>query len=95
MFDQLNCHSINSFDNLIIKNRIRTRINRIRLGNLGDCKTLRRGIHELRISFGPGYRIYFTKNTNTEILILCAGEKKTQKKDIKSAIAYWEEYKEK
>ncbi|WP_017292543.1 type II toxin-antitoxin system RelE/ParE family toxin [Geminocystis herdmanii] len=72
----------------IIDNRLR----RIRLGNLGDCKSLGYGIFELIIDYGSGYRIYFGQIKNTVILLLCGGDKSTQKKDIIKAQEYWQDY---
>lgn len=69
------------------------RIERVKLGHLGDHKNLGNGVFELRIHYSPGYRIYFGKDGKKIILLLCAGDKKTQNKDIKKAKNYWEEYK--
>ena len=81
-----------SFDNWLenLKNikdrsRIADRIDRIKEGNLGDVKTVGDGISELRFHFGSGYRIYFIKQYNTIIILLCGGNKNTQSKDIKKA----------
>lgn len=73
---------------------VTTRLSRLRLGNFGDCKAMQnaQGIYELRIHFGPGYRVYFGKEKNTLILLLCGGDKSSQNKDIKKAKQYWEEY---
>lgn len=65
--------------------RIRVRIDRLELGLLGDAKFFD-GIGELRIDYGPGYRLYFVKRGNTVIILLCGGDKRTQTKDIKRAI---------
>ena len=65
--------------------RISTRIDRIQSGNLGDYKSLRKGLFELRIHCGPGYRLYFSKEKNTIILLLMGGSKRTQARDIKVA----------
>ncbi|PNW43833.1 UNVERIFIED_CONTAM: addiction module killer protein [Euhalothece sp. KZN 001] len=72
---------------------IRARINRIRLGNLGDCKSVGNGVRELRISFGAGYRIYFGQEGSKIIILLSGGDKKSQDRDIKLAKQYWEDYK--
>ncbi len=73
--------------------RIRNRLTRMAKGHLGDCKLLAHGLYETRFFFGSGYRIYFTIHHNQIIIILCAGDKKTQSKDIALAqkyLAIWE-----
>jgi putative addiction module killer protein len=72
---------------------IRVRLDRVRLGNLGDCKPIAEGVSELRIDFGPGYRAYFGQEGARIIVLLCGGDKSTQKADIKRALKYWAEYK--
>jgi len=72
--------------------RIKERLDRVALGNMGDCKRLSGGISELRLHFGPGYRIYFGEENNMIILLLCGGNKSTQKKNIKTAMSYWADY---
>ena len=67
------------------KGRILARIRRAELGNLGDYKSLSRGLFEIKIDYGPGYRIYFTQKKEKIILILSGGNKSTQEKDIKKA----------
>jgi putative addiction module killer protein len=65
--------------------RIQTRINRLTIGLLGDVKFFG-GIGELRIDYGPGYRIYFVQRGNELIILLSGGDKATQERDIKRAI---------
>ncbi len=62
--------------------KISERLRRVSLGNLGDYKSIGEGIFELRIDYGAGYRIYFGQEGNKIILLLCGGDKSTQKKDI-------------
>jgi len=67
------------------KARIDIRIKRLAMGNYGDVKPVGMGISELRIDYGPGYRVYF-KETGTEIIVLlCGGDKRTQAGDIERA----------
>ena len=65
--------------------RIAARIRRLELGNLGDVKPVGGGVSELRIDYGPGYRIYFVQQGNTVVILLCGGDKRTQNKDIRIA----------
>jgi len=76
------------------RSKILSRLDRLKLGNFGDCKALAnaKGIYELRIHHGAGYRIYFGKKKKKVVILLCGGDKRTQKKDIEKAKKYWEEY---
>ncbi len=78
------------------RTRVRTRIDRVRFGNFGDCKLLKDGdgISELRITFGAGYRIYFARDGLELIILLVGGDKGSQTRDIAKAKEYWREYKE-
>lgn len=68
--------------------RIRIRIDRLALGNPGQCRNLKGGVSELKVDFGPGYRVYFTERPSGEIVVLlCGGSKKGQDADIALAIA--------
>jgi len=71
---------------------VRARLNRLRLGNFGDCKTVGDGVEELRIDFGPGYRVYFGRRDRLHVLVLCAGDKRTQNRDVLKAKKHWKEY---
>lgn len=64
------------------------RIARLSMGHVGNAKFLGSGVYELKIDTGPGYRVYFGKIGLTVMLLLCAGDKKTQKKDIEQAKKY-------
>ena len=74
------------------KIRIAQRLVRLALGQFGDCKPCRDGVWELRINSGPGYRIYYALDGNQIILLLCAGDKSTQKSDIVRASANWQDW---
>ncbi len=65
--------------------KILVRIERLALGNPGDVKPVGEGISELRVDYGPGYRVYFLKRGKAYILLLCGGDKGTQNKDIRTA----------
>lgn len=69
------------------KTRILIRIRRISLGNFGDCKAVGKGVSELRIDYGPGYRVYFIKKGETLVVLLGGGDKRTQQSDILKAIS--------
>ncbi len=73
---------------------VRTRLNRVRLGNLGDYASVGDGVFELRIFYGPGYRVYYSQERDNVILLLLGGVKDTQKRDIRIAKAYLAEYRE-
>jgi putative addiction module killer protein len=65
--------------------KIAARIDRLALGNPGDVQPVGAGVSELRIHYGPGYRVYFVKRGMVLIVLLCGGDKSTQTKDIKAA----------
>jgi putative addiction module killer protein len=66
--------------------RINTRIRRLSLGNPGDVKPVGEGVSELRIDYGPGYRVYFVQRGETLVILLAGGDKRTQNRDIKTAL---------
>ena len=68
------------------RTRIQTRILRLRLGNPGDVKPVGEGVSELRINYGPGYRVYYVQRGPLLIILLAGGAKPTQDKDIKTAL---------
>ncbi len=69
------------------KAKIDVRVQRVRHGNFGDVKPVGEGVSELRIHHGPGYRVYFVQRGAVVVVLLCGGDKSTQDKDIKAAIA--------
>jgi putative addiction module killer protein len=73
--------------------KIVMRTDRLADGNFGDCKPLRDGVCELRIDYGPGYRVYYAMVGRTCVLLLCGGDKRKQSSDIEKAIGYLRDYK--
>ena len=69
------------------KRRIAQRIVRVRSGLLGDVKPVGEGVSELRVDYGPGYRVYFVRRGAEVIILLCRGDKRTQERDISRAKA--------
>lgn len=65
--------------------KINLRIEQVKLGNFGDFKFVDEGIYEMRVHYGPGYRIYYTKKDDVVVLLLAGGDKSTQQKDINMA----------
>jgi len=75
-----------------VRARVQARVLRFELGNLGDHKSVGAGVWEARLSFGPGYRIYFGKDGDTVIVLLTGGAKASQAKDIGRAQEFWRVY---
>ncbi len=73
--------------------RIAMRIDRLERGVFGDSKPLKEGVWELRIDYGPGYRLYYSMVGKTIILLLCGGDKRKQNADIDRAVTYLKDYK--
>lgn len=74
--------------------RIIVRLKRLLDGNAGDAKPIGGGLSELRLDFGPGYRVYFGQHGDALIILLAGGDKRSQDKDIKKAHALWAAWKE-
>ena len=72
--------------------RIRTRLDRASLGNLGDYALVGDGVFELRFFFGPGYRVYYGLEGDTRVVLLVGGTKDTQQRDIRISKVYWKDY---
>jgi putative addiction module killer protein len=68
------------------------RLLRLQRGHFGDCKGVGEGVFELRIHYGPGYRVYFGEDGDSLVVLLSGGSKRTQKRDIARAKAYWADY---
>ncbi len=77
---------------LAARARIEKRVNRLLQGNPGDYKSVGNAVYEMRIDFGPGYRLYFAFAERQIVLLLCGGSKATQAADIKDAQLYWDDY---
>jgi len=65
--------------------RIQARVRRLSMGNPGDCRHLTGGVSEMRVDYGPGYRVYYCQRGQTVVVLLCGGDKRTQQADIKQA----------
>lgn len=72
--------------------RIRSRLLRLQTGNFGDAKAVGGGVQELRIHFGPGFRVYFGLDGERIVVLLMGGDKSTQTEDIRKAQAFWADY---
>ncbi len=72
--------------------QVLTRLDRLKLGNFGDCKSLQEGVYELRVHYGPGIRVYYGKIGSKVILLLCGGDKGSQNRDIAKAKEYLKDY---
>ena len=72
--------------------KIGMRISRIAAGNFGDCRPVGQGVWELRIDWGPGYRVYHALAGKACVLLLCGGDKRKQSIDIARALAFWKDY---
>ena len=83
---------IEGLRDVIGRKRILARIKRLGQGNYGDCESVGEGVSELRLFFGPGYRVYFGEENSDIIILLSGGDKSNQDKDIETAKAYWREY---
>lgn len=74
--------------------RIRKRLDRVALGNLGDYRSVGETVFELKIDYGPGYRVYFAQIEVPVLLLLCGGDKSTQDRDIQKAKQFWSNFNE-
>ncbi|MEK6776937.1 MAG: type II toxin-antitoxin system RelE/ParE family toxin [bacterium] len=72
--------------NIHARARVQVRVERLAAGNPGDVRPVGEGVSELRIDYGPGYRVYFTRRGRTVIILLAGGDKRTQAADIKTAL---------
>lgn len=82
---------LESLKDLKAQSKIMIRILQAIQGNFGDTKYLSDGVSEMRIHFGPGYRVYYAREDYVVYLLLCGGDKSSQKRDIKTAIDMWKQ----
>jgi putative addiction module killer protein len=73
--------------------QIEVRLRRVSAGNFGDCKSVGEGVAELRVDLGAGYRVYYAKQGQTLVILLCGGDKSSQLNDINRAKDYWADWK--
>lgn len=73
--------------------KVRARLARVESGNFGDCKALRAGVQELKLDYGPGYRVYLSRQGEEIVLLLCGSDKSDQDRAIKQAIEYLNDWK--
>lgn len=83
---------LNSLRDPTTRRRILKRLLRLEQGNYGDFKPVGEDVNELRFFFGAGYRVYFAEDGDTIVVLLCGGDKGSQRRDIQQAQAYWQEY---
>jgi putative addiction module killer protein len=76
----------------VLVDALRARLARIRLGLLGHAESVGKGVFELKVDVGPGYRVYFAEWKRTIVVLLSGGDKSTQRRDIKLAQAYWADF---
>jgi len=84
---------LDGLKDIMARQKIRIRLDRVRLGNLGKNRSVGEGVYELKIDYGPGYRVYYGLDKKTVVLLLLGGDKASQKKDISQARTYWEDHK--
>ncbi len=72
--------------------RVLVRVHRMAAGNFGDCKPIAEGVWELRIDYGPGYRVYYARVGEKLLLLLIGGDKRKQQADIDTALSYWNDW---
>lgn len=84
---------LDELKDITARQKIRIRLDRVRLGNLGNNRAVGDGVFELKIDYGPGYRVYYALDGKTVVLLLLGGDKSTQGKDIEQAKKYWTNHK--
>ena len=84
---------LNGLKDRTARAKVRARLLRVEAGNLGDCKSLREGVQELRIDYGPGYRVLVSQQGPVLVLLLCGSDKGGQERAIERAIGYLKDWK--
>jgi putative addiction module killer protein len=84
---------LDGLKDIVARQKIRIRLDRVRIGNLGKNRSVGEGVYELKIDYGPGYRVYYGLERKTVVLLLLGGDKSSQKNDIAQARVYWQDYK--
>jgi len=85
---------LTDLDDVRAQAKVAARIARLEAGNFGDCKPVGQGVWELRIDWGPGYRVYYAMVGSSIVLLLCGGDKRRQSADIRRATEYLKDYKQ-
>jgi putative addiction module killer protein len=83
---------LDGLEDVRVRVAVLRRIDRLALGNFGDCRFCRSGVWELRVDVGPGHRLYYAKAGAEIVLLLAGGSKRTQQTDIRTAVARWNDY---
>ena len=83
---------LDSLKDITARAKIRVRLDRVRLGLLGNNRFVGEGVNELKVDYGPGYRLYYGREGGNIILLLLGGDKSQQDKDIAEAIEYWQDH---
>ncbi len=83
---------LNGLPDIEARAAVRIRLDRVAAGNFGDCRPVGEGVWELRIHYGPGYRVYYGEDGPAVVLLLCGGDKRGQRRDIARARRFWADY---
>ncbi len=83
---------MNSLKDIVARAKILRRVDRLEQDNYGEHRYLKKGIFELKINYGPGYRVYCGEKNKDNVILLYGGDKSTQSKDLEKVYKYWEDY---
>jgi len=84
---------LDGLKDIMARQKVRIRLDRVRLGNLGKNRSVGEGVYELKVDYGPGYRVYYGLEKKTMVLLLLGGDKSSQRKDVTQAKTYWGDHK--